>query len=252
MKTDLQDSLNKERTIQFFVTCILDSLYPDTAECVVRVLRRAGANVEFPEGQTCCGQPAFNAGMRTQARKMAEHTLRVFEDTSGPVVVPSGSCAAMIRYGYPELFQGDDLGLKKARELASRTYELTEFLVDILGVTDLGSQFKGSVAYHASCHLSRELGVKSQPLQLLEAVPGAQLVELPEGEECCGFGGLFSIEHPEISAAMLERKIDNIVSCGAQTVVACDAGCLAHISGGLHRRGIQLDTRHIAELLATQ
>ncbi len=237
-------------SVQLFVTCILDTLYPEIGEAVVQVLQRAGARVEFPPGQTCCGQPAFNAGLRGQARPLAIHTLQEFEKTRGPIVVPSGSCAAMVRHSYLELFDGDRLWLPRAQAMAARTYELTEFLVDYLGVTDLRAQFPGRITYHSSCHLLRELGVDHQPRALLKAIQGAEFVELPYTQECCGFGGVFSVEHPEISTAMLDRKITNIVASGAQTIVSCDAGCLTNINGGLHRRGLPQRVRHIAELLA--
>jgi L-lactate dehydrogenase complex protein LldE len=236
-------------TVQLFVTCILDTLYPEVAEAVVRVLERAGVSVAFPPGQTCCGQPAFNAGMRSQARQMAIHTIKVLEATPGPVVVPSGSCAAMIRHGYLELFKDDAEWLPRARALANRTYELTEYLVDILGVTDLGACFPGCITYHSSCHLLRELGVDQQPRLLMAAVKGADFVELPYTQECCGFGGVFSVEHPELSTAMLERKIANLDTSGASAVVSCDAGCVTNINGGLRRKGKPQRAVHIAEIL---
>jgi L-lactate dehydrogenase complex protein LldE len=236
-------------TVQLFITCLLDTLYPETGEAVVRVLQRAGARVEFPPDQTCCGQPAFNAGLRDQARPIAEHTIAVFEATEGPVVVPSGSCAAMIRHGYLELFAGDETWLPRAQRLAERTYELTEYLVDVLGVTDLGAHFQGRLSYHSSCHLLRDLGVSRQPRQLLDAVHGAEFVEMQETSDCCGFGGVFSAEHPEISSAMLARKINNIESSGADLVIACDAGCITNINGGLHRLGKRPRVVHIAQVL---
>jgi L-lactate dehydrogenase complex protein LldE len=237
-------------TVQLFVTCIIDTLYPKVGEAVVKVLQRAGVSVEFPAGQTCCGQPAFNAGMRAQAQPIARHTIQVFEKTSGPVVVPSGSCAAMIRHGYLELFAEDQEWLTRARALAERTFELTEFLVDRLGVTDLGASFPGKLTYHASCHLLRNLGVDSQPRALLAKVRQVELVELPYTTDCCGFGGVFSAEHPEISTAMLERKIANIEASGAPVVVSCDGGCITNINGGLHRMRKAPRAVHIAEILA--
>ena len=237
-------------TVQLFVTCIIDTLYPEVGEAVVKVLQRAGVTVEFPAGQTCCGQPAFNAGMRAQARPIAMHTIQVFEKTQGPVIVPSGSCAAMIRHGYPELFAEDEEWLPRARRLAERTFELTEYLVDQLGVTDLGARFPGKLTYHSSCHLLRDLGVNSQPRTLLAGVREAELVELPYSTECCGFGGVFSVEHPEISTAMLERKIANIEASEASLVVSCDGGCITNINGGLRRRGKPQRAVHIAEILA--
>jgi L-lactate dehydrogenase complex protein LldE len=236
-------------TVQLFATCLLDTLYPEVGESVIRILNRCGAKVEFPPGQTCCGQPAYNAGMRLQARQMAEHTIRVFEPTQGLVIVPSGSCAAMIRHSYPELFTGDKHWLPRARQLAERTVELTEYLVDIQGVTDFKAHFSGKITYHSSCHLLRELQVDRQPRLLIQAVQGAELIELKGTQECCGFGGVFSVEHPEISAAMLERKIENIVASGADVVISCDAGCITHINGGLHRRELPPRAVHIAQLI---
>lgn len=238
-------------TAQLFVTCILDTLYPEIGEAVVQVLKRAGVRLEFPAAQTCCGQPAFNAGLREQARAMAIHTIRVFETVPGAIVVPSGSCTAMIRHGYPELFTEDAQWLPRAKALAERVFEFSEFLVDRLGVTDLGARFPHKVAYHASCHLLRELGVDHQPRALLARVRQAELVELPSATDCCGFGGVFSVEHPEISAAMLERKIANIEASGAPFVVSCDAGCMININGGLHRRGKPQRVLHLAQVLAS-
>lgn len=237
-------------TVQLFITCIVDTLYPEIGEAVVRVLKRAGVKPEFPTGQTCCGQPAFNAGERQQARAMAAHTIRVFENTSGPIVIPSGSCTAMIRHHYPELFAGDPQWLPRANAMAERVYEFSEFLVDQLGIIDVGARFPHKITYHASCHLNRELGVDRQPRALLAKVKEAELVELPSATDCCGFGGVFSLEHPELSAAMLERKIANIDASGAPLVVSCDAGCITNINGGLHRRGKTQRVLHIAEVLA--
>ena len=238
-----------DKKVQLFVTCIVDTLYPDVGKSVVRVLRRAGAQVEFPPGQTCCGQPAFNAGSRDLARPMAEHTIRVFEGTKGAVVVPSGSCAGMIRHGYLELFADDPAWLERARRLAERTYEFSEYLVDVLQVTDLGARFPGRLSYHSSCHLLRDLGVDRQPRLLLEAIQEAEFVELDGTAECCGFGGVFSVEHPELSAAMLGRKVDRIEASGADCVVSCDGGCITHINGGLRRLGKAPRMVHIAQVL---
>ena len=236
-------------TVQLFVTCILDTLYPETGEAVVRVLKRAGARVSFPPGQTCCGQPAFNAGLRKQARKMAIQTINAFEPFPGPVVVPSGSCAAMIRHSYAELFADDPKWLERALTLAERTFEFSEFLVDVLGVTDLSARFEGKLTYHSSCHLLRELGVDRQPRALLAAVRNAEFIELPNTGDCCGFGGVFSVEHPEVSNAMLERKITNLEMSGASVVVSCDAGCVTNINGGLHRKHKNQRAVHIADIL---
>jgi len=238
------------QTIQLFITCLIDTLQPQIGEAVVDVLENIGFSVQFPKGQTCCGQPAFNAGMWDEARKTAEYTIRIFEEASGPVVIPSGSCTAMIRHSYLELFADDPLWLPRAQALAERTYEFTEYLVDVLGVTDLGSRFQGKLTYHPSCHLRRGLGIDRQPRALLSNIRGAEIVELPYQDDCCGFGGVFSVKHPEVSAAMLDRKIENIEASDAPIVVVCDTGCLMHIGGGLHRQGKIQQVKHIAEILA--
>lgn len=238
-------------TIQLFVTCLIDTLQPQIGEAVVQVLERADVQVTFPLEQTCCGQPPFNAGMRLESRRMAEHTIQVFERDPAPVVIPSGSCAAMIRHGYPELFADDPAWLARARELAARSYEFTEFLVDVLGVTDFGTHFSGPATYHSSCHLLRGLGVDRQPRTLLANVRDLELIQLPHADECCGFGGVFSVEHPEISAEMLKRKIGNIESTQAPLAIVADAGCLMHIQGGLHKQGKPQKVMHIAEVLAS-
>lgn len=236
-------------TVQLFVTCLVDSFYPQIGEAVVQVLRRLGLSVEFPRDQTCCGQPNFNAGLRAEARSIAQHTLRVFEAAAGDVVIPSGSCAHMLRHNYPELFADDPLWLPRARALAGRTFEFTEYIVDRLGVTDLGARWEGPLAYHPSCHLLRGIGVDRQPRTLLAAVRGAEIRELPESQDCCGFGGIFSIEHAELSAEFLKRKIANLEKIEAPTLVTADTGCLMHIAGGLHRQGKTQKVVHIAEVL---
>ena len=181
---------------------------------------------------------------------MAKQTVQVLETAPGPVVLPSGSCTGMIRHGYAELFAGDPDWLPRAKDLAARTFEFTEFLVDVLGVQDLAARYPGTLTYHPSCHLMRDLGVVEQPRILLSAVRDAHLIDLPHAEECCGFGGLFSVEYPEISNAMMERKIANIEASGAELVISCDAGCISNINGGLHRRGKQSPKAvHIAQIL---
>ena len=237
------------KTVQLFITCLVDTFFPETGESMVNVLRRCGVNVDFPEGQTCCGQPPFNAGLRAEARPMAENAIKVFEKLPGEVVIPSGSCATMVRHSYLELFEGDKEWYPRAKALAARTYEFTEYLVDFLGVTDVGARWDGKLAYHASCHLNRHLGVDRQPRALLAAVKGAEIVELPAFDECCGFGGVFSVEHPEISAEMLKRKISNLEASGSPTLVLADTGCRMHIAGGLHRQGKPQKVIHIAEVL---
>ncbi len=240
------------RTVQLFVTCLIDTFFPEVGEALVDVLQRSGTQVEFPPGQTCCGQPTFNAGLRSEARKIAEHTIRTFEEAPGDVVLPSGSCAHMIRHNYGELFADDAAWLPRAKALAARTYEFTEYLVDVLGVADAGAHWDGPLTYHPTCHLHRGLGIDRQPRLLLGNVRGAEVRELPEAQDCCGFGGIFSVEQPEISAEMLKRKIRNLEATRSPTLVVCDAGCLMHIQGGLHRRKLPQRVLHIAQILNNQ
>lgn len=237
-------------TIQLFVTCLVDTFYPEVGEAIVDVLSRLGVTVDFPPGQTCCGQPSFNAGLRADARQMAEHMIEVFEAAPGDIVSPSGSCVHMLRVNYPELFADDPAWLARAKSLAARTFEFSEYLVDVLGVTDVGARWDGMLTYHSSCHLLRGLGVDRQPRALLAAVKGAQIVELPHADECCGFGGIFSVVHPEVSKEMLVKKIENLEASQSPTLVVPDAGCLMHIAGGLHRQGKSQRAVHLAEVLA--
>ena len=237
-------------TVQLMVTCLVDTFFPEVGEAMLKVLERLGVCVEFPAKQTCCGQPAFNAGLRSEALPLAKHTIQVFEASSGAVIIPSGSCAVMLRHGYLELFADDPLWLERAQALAKRSFEFSEYLVDHLGVADLGATFSGKLTYHASCHLLRGLGVDRQPRQLISNVHGAEVIELPNAEECCGFGGIFSVEHPELSAEMLKRKISNLETTQSPTLVVCDTGCLMHIQGGLKRQGKTQQVVHIAEILA--
>jgi len=237
------------KTAQLFITCLVDSFFPDVGEAMVDVLTSAGVDVEFPHDQTCCGQPPFNAGLRAETRPMAEQTIRVFESAKGDVVIPSGSCAHMIRLNYEELFADDPVWLPRAKALASRTFEFTEYLVDVLGVTDFGAHWDGPLTYHPTCHLHRGLGIDRQPKELLANIHGAQIIELPEVQDCCGFGGIFSVEHPELSAEMLKRKIGNLEKTESPTLVVADAGCLMHIQGGLKRQKKNQRVVHIAEIL---
>ncbi len=236
-------------TVQLIVTCLIDSFFPQIGEAMVHVLNRAGVRVDFPSAQTCCGQPAFNAGLRSEARPLAEHTIRVFEETTGAILIPSGSCAAMLRHGYLELFKDDLAWRERAGALAKRVYEFSEYLVDVRNLTDFGARWPGKLTYHPSCHLLRGLGVDRQPRLLLGAVREAEIVELPEREDCCGFGGVFSVEHPELSAEFLKRKIANLEKTESPTLVVADTGCLMHIQGGLKRLGKNQRVVHIAEVL---
>lgn len=237
-------------TVQLFITCLTDSFFPQTGEAVVDILHRLGIDVDFARDQTCCGQPQFNAGLRKDARAIAEHTIKVFESTTGDVVSPSGSCTHMFRHNYPELFEGDAIWLPRAKALAARTYEFTEYLVDKLGITDVGARWDGTLTYHPTCHSLRGINVDKQPRELLANVRGATLVDLPHAEECCGFGGIMSVEHPELSAEWLKRKINNLEFTQSPTLVVTDAGCLMHIAGGLNRQKKSQRVMHIAEILS--
>jgi L-lactate dehydrogenase complex protein LldE len=235
--------------VSLFITCLIDQFAPQVGVSMVAILRRLGIDVDFPDDQTCCGQPAFNSGFQNEARGLATRFIDIFE-SSQYVITPSGSCASMVRIYYPDLFKHDARMLERAKNLASRTYELTEFLINVLGVEDVGARFDGKVALHQSCHLLRELNVRSEPLRLLKSVKGVELVELERAEMCCGFGGLFSIKYPHISGGILQEKIDTLRKSRAEVVVATDYGCLMHMAGGLSRQGIAVRTMHIAELLA--
>jgi len=236
--------------VQLFVTCLVNSFFPEVGEATVTLLERADQTVEFPADQTCCGQPAFNVGMLAEARKMAVHTLGVLDATDGPIVIPSGSCSDMIVHHIPELVADDPDLAAKARRVADRTRELSQFLVDDLGATDVGGDCATcTVAYHPSCHGLRNLGLRAQAEGLLDAADGVERVELPDAENCCGFGGLFSVEVPDVSVAMMQTKISNIEASGAEVVVGGDVSCLMHIGGGLHRAGSTITTKHYAQVL---
>lgn len=236
--------------VQLFITCLANTFTPQVGFAVIEVLRRAGIETEFPAGQTCCGQPAYNGGRWGEAREMARYTIETLETAPGPVILPSGSCTAMLRHGYLELFKDDPAWLRRAEAVAARTYEFSEFLVDVVGKTELEADFNGIAAYHPSCHLMRDLGVDRQPRTLLDSVEALELVPLEEENTCCGFGGLFSAEHPEISSEMLARKMETFQNSGATILVTCDTGCLLHILGGLKEAGQPGEVRHIAEILA--
>ena len=231
-----------------FVTCIIDQLYPQVGVSVVRVLRRLGVNVHFPADQTCCGQPLYNSGYTRRARTLARRVLNSFSD-SDYVVVPSGSCAAMMRVFYLDLFQDEPETLNLVKQFSPKVYEFSQFLVQVLGIQDTGGEYAGKATYHPSCHLLREMEVRDEPQQLLQSVSGLELRDLPQAEVCCGFGGTFSVKYPHISEAMLADKIDNVISTGADTLVSCDMSCLMNIGGGLSRRDSDVKVRHLAQVL---
>ncbi len=236
------------RTTALFVTCLVDQLFPEVGEAAVRLLEGCGRRVAFPAAQTCCGQPAFNMGYAGEARRLARRMIEIFEPF-GEVVTPSGSCASMVRVQFPELFEADPAWRARAQGLAAKTFELTELLARE-GFDPLNSRFEGRVTYHPSCHLLRELKVRDAPRTLLEKVPGLELVELPDAEVCCGFGGAFSAKMPELSLAMLDDKLAAAASTGARVLTATDCGCLMHLGGALRRRRSALEVRHVATLLA--
>jgi L-lactate dehydrogenase complex protein LldE len=229
------------------ITCLGDVLYPEVGVRIVRLLRALGVAVDFPAGQTCCGLPLLNSGYRREAAAVARRTAALFRDASH-VVVPSGSCAWMVKHEYPGLMP--DAARDEACALAARTYELSQFLVDVLGRTEFTGAIPGRVTYHDSCHLLRGLHESESPRTILRGLARVELVELPGSDECCGFGGSFSVRLPGVSAAILDKKLTSIEATGADCVVACDAGCLMQIGGGLARRGSRVRAVHLAEMLA--
>jgi L-lactate dehydrogenase complex protein LldE len=235
--------------VSLFFTCLADVFSPGVVFATVEVLERFGAEVHVPLSQTCCGQPAYNSGNRKEARAMARKFLRSFPG-EGYIVTPSGSCAAMVKHGYPVLFRDEPRTLALARAAGERIYELSQFLVEVLGVTDTKSDFHGKVTYHDSCHLRRGLGVIEAPRKLLQAVPGVEFVEMEESDRCCGFGGVFSVKYPQISCKMTEQKVARILATGASYVASADLGCLLNIGGMLSRQGHPVKAIHLAEILA--
>jgi L-lactate dehydrogenase complex protein LldE len=229
------------------ITCLGDALFPDVGVATVRLLRRLGVEVGFPPSQTCCGQPHFNSGYHDDARALARHTIQAFANGQ-MVVTPSGSCAAMVKLEYPELFHQDLVWHGRAEELAQRTHELSDFLVNVLAVEDVGARFEGKVTYHMACHL-RGLGLLTEPERLLGKVRDLEYIPLERADECCGFGGSFAVRYPGISGAMVQDKAALIEKTGADTVVTTDAGCLLNIGGCLRRRGAKVRTMHLAEVL---
>ncbi|MSQ35064.1 MAG: (Fe-S)-binding protein [Dehalococcoidia bacterium] len=236
------------KRVSLFVTCLVDQFMPETGESVVRVLERLGVEVDFPEGQTCCGQPAFNSGFWSDAKPVARRFLDVFEGEN-LIVTPSGSCAAMVRNFYPELFHDEPETLARVRQTADRVWEFSEFIVDVLGRADLGGALDEKATYHKCCHLLRELNVDRQPAALLAGVKGLALAPLERAEVCCGFGGTFSVKMSPVSTAMLNEKLDNVAATGAKTLIAGDAGCIMHMAGGLRRRRSDVQVVHMAQLL---
>lgn len=238
-----------QREVTLFMPCLVDAVYPEVGEAVVALLRAVGVRLSYPADQTCCGQPAFSAGYRTAAITAAKRFIQIFE-TAPLIVSPSGSCVNMVRNHYVELFVDDPAWRRRAQQLADKTVEFSQYLVDVVGMQDFGARFDGRLTYHDSCHLLRRLGIAAQPRKLLSRVRGATLIEMEDSDCCCGFGGSFSIKYADISAAMVQDKVKHILATGADAVVGCDVGCLMNIQGALSRSGAPVKTLHIAQVLA--
>ncbi len=237
--------------VSLFVTCLVDQLFPEVGLAMADVLERAGCRLDFPERQTCCGQPAFNSGYREESREVALHFLDVFRQAEY-VVVPSGSCTSMIGHHFEELFQDDRERLAEVHRLRGRTWEFSQFLTEVLQVDDVGARFNRIATYHDSCHALRELKIKGGPRRLLAKVRGLELREMDAAEECCGFGGTFSVKFASLSGAMARTKIDSIVRTGADTVISIDSSCLMQLQGALDRTGTPVRTMHLAQVLASR
>jgi L-lactate dehydrogenase complex protein LldE len=235
--------------VGLFVTCLVDLFRPSIGFAAIKLLEAGGAQVEVPRAQTCCGQPAYNSGDRKDAASIARQVIETFERFDY-VVAPSGSCAGMLRVHYPRLLADDPNYAERAEALAAKSFELTSFLVGVLGLTGVEASFPGLVTYHDSCSSLREMNVREAPRRLLKSVAGLSLIELGESAACCGFGGAFSVKYPDISTAILDAKIRDIAQTGASTVLAGDLGCLLQIAGRLAREHAGIEARHVAEVLA--
>ncbi|MCM3113451.1 (Fe-S)-binding protein [Lederbergia lenta] len=233
--------------VSLFITCMCDIFASNVGKDTVEILERVGCEVDFPEAQTCCGQPSYNSGYLENTKETMKHMMKAFRH-SEYVVGPSGSCIAMLR-DYENIFQGDPEWESEAKKLAAKSFELTQFLVEVLGIVDVGSNFTGRVTYHPSCHMTRLLGVKDAPRQLLEHVKGVELIQLPQGEDCCGFGGTFSVKNSVISGEMVQEKADHVGETEAEYLVGGDMACLMNIGGRLSREGRNVKVIHLAEIL---
>ena len=234
--------------VSLFVTCLVDQFFPDAGASTVRLLRRYGCDVSFPPGQTCCGQPAFNSGYVNAAREAAKNHYKNFADADY-IVSPSGSCTGMVHHYYRELFADDPVMLEKVSAMVDKTYEFSQFMVNVLGVEDVGATFPHRVTYHPACHGMRLLGIQEEPMRLLRAIRDIELIELPKAEDCCGFGGTFSVKLSDISGAMVTEKSEHIEETRAEYLISTDMGCLMNINGNLRRRGSKVKIMHLAELL---
>lgn len=241
--------MGKNKPITLFIQCLVDSLYPEVGQAMVQLFKNLNIPVDIPLDQTCCGQPAFNSGYRKEAAIAAKRFIKIFEKAN-VIVCPSGSCVDMVKHQYPVLFREGSSWQKRALGISSKIFELTEYLVDVLGIEDVGANFQGKVTYHDSCHLLRNLGVGDQPRKLISNVRGTRLIEMEHADKCCGFGGTFAVKFPDISTAILEEKIDHIIEAKVDAVVGCDIGCLMNIQGMLSRKDSPIKILHIAQLLA--
>lgn len=238
--------------VALFVTCLVDQMWSSIGTGTLEVLRRAGCTVEFDERQTCCGQPAFNTGYRAEARRVAERFIELCEESKAEAIVsPSGSCTAMVHH-YKSLFPDDEQWRRRAQAVASRTFELSSFLVRVLKIEDVSARFAGRVTWHDACHGLRDLGLRDEGRRLIKKVRDLEFVELENADACCGFGGTFSVKYPEISTAILDQKIEAIERAGVDAVISGDASCLMQIGGRLSRNGSKVRVMHLAELLARQ
>lgn len=236
--------------VALFIPCYVDLIYPQVGVSTVRILRNLGVEVAYPEGQTCCGQPAFNSGFFGEARGVARHFLSVFEGESFDYIVcPSGSCTAMVSHYYPFLFEELPEERERMESLASHVREFSDFLVNVLGVRDLGARCKGEAVFHTGCHQRRELGILEEPRELLYGVDGLELLDWENEELCCGFGGTFAVKMPDVSVAMADEKIKALEKSGADTLVSCDSSCLMHLEGRLRRTGHDTRLLHLAQIL---
>jgi L-lactate dehydrogenase complex protein LldE len=237
--------------VQLFSTCLAEEFFPEVNDAAATVLERLRLKVTPIRGAFCCGQVAFNEGMREQAVALARRFLNSVQP-GVPIVVPSGSCTSMLKIFYGDLLADDPALAARAMAIRPWVFELSQFIVNVLKVKYLGARYERAVVYHPSCHLMRELGVRAEPMTLLSAVAGIKLCVVRDREECCGFGGMFSVKFPDISASMLDDKIARINESGAEVVVANDCGCLMQIGGGLSRKGEKIEVRHLAEVLAAR
>ena len=236
-------------TVQIFIPCFIDQLYPQTAFNMIKLLKKAGCNVEYNTEQTCCGQPAFNAGFRDESKEVCSKFIKDFRGAEY-IVAPSASCVGFVRNYYMKMF-GNSSVHNEVKELGKKTYELTDFLVNILQIDDFGATFEASVTYHDSCAALRECGIKKEPRKLLAKVKGLELVEMNDVETCCGFGGTFAVKFEPISIGMADQKAMNALATGGQYIVSTDHSCLMHLDGYMRHKGINIRTIHIADVLAS-